>query len=493
MNRTAAFLIALMVMLSSSLVANAQLFTDARLLAEGTADEYWICRVGRSGTGESASDVTRVFQRADRVGGGWNEIARLQAVVIDAAPLGNRLAVLLDNGDWKVLQAGSSALGTPLPSPYRIATFAGDGQAMLAVAIVDVSSATVATTAAANGPEASRPAVSAVFRWASDTWTRVADLPSGLNEHTTVAPVNGTIYALGRVGEKAQLWSYAEKKWKLETSFPVPEGTVLKLIENAPRAIIASQDDAGAWSIRDVAATQPARSFERHLPSDLALIGPTLRLVYVKENRIEQVAFDDYGAGPEYPPVTVAQLPLPASAVQGWAQIAGLVLLTITMLLTFRQRPAMPDDVLKNAPFRVAPLGRRFAAGVIDAVPALGGMAYIVQQQAQLETGSPTVAMMLPYVIGVGIYLVHVTISECLTGRSLGKFLFGMRVVNYDGSRPSVDRIVFRNLLRLVDLMFYAPLLLVLLTPMRQRIGDLAGKTLVVMEGREEDSRDLDD
>jgi len=477
----------LALMLAAS-IAQAQPVSDARLLAEGTADEYWICRVGKVGTGDTASDITRVFQRGERAGGAWNEIARLQAEVIDAAPLGNRLAVLLKNGDWKVLQVGSSASGTPLPAPYRIASFARDGSSMLAVGIVDPVAATAPTTA-----PATQPARNALFRWSNESWTRLTDLPPGFAEATTLAAVNDTIYAASSLGTQAQIWSYTGKAWKTESTFTPSEGARLKLIENAPRTIVGIQDVDGAWSIQSLAATQPSKSFEQHLPSDLALIGPTLRLVYVKEDRIEQIAFDDYGAGAAYPPTTVAQIPLPASAVQAWAQIAGLVLLTVTMLLTFRQRPAMPDDVLKSAPFRVAPLGRRIAAGVIDASPAIAGMVYMGQRIAELEIGVPTVAAMVPYVVGVVVYLIHVTISEAITGRSFGKFLFGMRVVNYDGSKVRVDRILLRNVLRLVDLMFYAPLLLILLTPMRQRIGDLAAKTLVVMEGREKDEAASDD
>jgi uncharacterized RDD family membrane protein YckC len=82
----------------------------------------------------------------------------------------------------------------------------------------------------------------------------------------------------------------------------------------------------------------------------------------------------------------------------------------------------------------------------------------------------------------MSVYILHVMICELIWNRSLGKVLFGLRVVSYDGSRVTAERTLLRNILRLVDMLFFAPLLLIFLTPMRQRVGDLAARTIVVYE-----------
>ena len=57
--------------------------------------------------------------------------------------------------------------------------------------------------------------------------------------------------------------------------------------------------------------------------------------------------------------------------------------------------------------------------------------------------------------------------------------LVGTRVISLDGSRPSPAAIVTRNLLRPFDvILLFVPLL----SPLRQRVGDMAAGTIVVMD-----------
>jgi uncharacterized RDD family membrane protein YckC len=90
------------------------------------------------------------------------------------------------------------------------------------------------------------------------------------------------------------------------------------------------------------------------------------------------------------------------------------------------------------------------------------------------------------------IYVVHTTIGEALYGRSIGKYLFGLRVVSYNGDRVPAGRIVLRNLMRMLDAtLIYVPLFLLIFTPLRQRVGDLAARTIVIVdEVPEEDQSD---
>jgi uncharacterized RDD family membrane protein YckC len=81
-------------------------------------------------------------------------------------------------------------------------------------------------------------------------------------------------------------------------------------------------------------------------------------------------------------------------------------------------------------------------------------------------------------VVGLGYYIV----CEFATGMTLGKRMVGIRVVGEDGQQLTFRAAVVRNLLRLVDaLFFYLVGALFALTSSRsQRLGDRAAHTLVV-------------
>ena len=74
-------------------------------------------------------------------------------------------------------------------------------------------------------------------------------------------------------------------------------------------------------------------------------------------------------------------------------------------------------------------------------------------------------------------------LSEAMTGQTLGKRLFGVRVVSADGSRPSTGAIAGRTALRIIDGLPFAYLVglvaIVATGSRRQRIGDLAADTTV--------------
>ena len=77
-------------------------------------------------------------------------------------------------------------------------------------------------------------------------------------------------------------------------------------------------------------------------------------------------------------------------------------------------------------------------------------------------------------------------------GRTVGKKLLGLRVVDADGLKLRPAQLIIRNLLRAVDVLpgFYmVGGLTSILSPGYQRLGDIAGRTFVV---REKHARDLD-
>ena len=80
---------------------------------------------------------------------------------------------------------------------------------------------------------------------------------------------------------------------------------------------------------------------------------------------------------------------------------------------------------------------------------------------------------------GVGTYLLLTTVMELLIGRSVGKLIAGTRIAALDGRRPTPSAILIRNLLRVADLLIF-PLGFVILSPLRQRLGDMAAGTIVI-------------
>jgi len=83
----------------------------------------------------------------------------------------------------------------------------------------------------------------------------------------------------------------------------------------------------------------------------------------------------------------------------------------------------------------------------------------------------------------LGLAIGYHTLLEWLFGRTIGKYLVSIQVVNTDGSSLSLWRSLVRNLLRIVDWLplFYAlGILSMLVSSEYRRIGDRLGRTRVV-------------
>jgi uncharacterized RDD family membrane protein YckC len=82
---------------------------------------------------------------------------------------------------------------------------------------------------------------------------------------------------------------------------------------------------------------------------------------------------------------------------------------------------------------------------------------------------------------------------ECVFGATLGKRIFGIRVVGRDGGRPTLGQSLARNLLRVVDgfpyvLPYLIGFIVATTSSERRRLGDRAAGTRVVT-GAVPDSR----
>jgi uncharacterized RDD family membrane protein YckC len=147
-----------------------------------------------------------------------------------------------------------------------------------------------------------------------------------------------------------------------------------------------------------------------------------------------------------------------------------------------------------NTKLRLAPLGARFVAGLVDLSPVLAVIA--IARPANAANPIPNIdtkSLEQLAILAQVTYVMHTLIAELICGQSIGKMIFGLRVVNADGETPKAAAILLRNILRIVDVTLTLPLLLVLITPLRQRVGDIVGSTVVIAKDAGDEDTDGDE
>jgi uncharacterized RDD family membrane protein YckC len=146
-----------------------------------------------------------------------------------------------------------------------------------------------------------------------------------------------------------------------------------------------------------------------------------------------------------------------------------------------------------------ASLGWRFAAVLVDTVVLFGlliiaMMVYILVLAAQgrIDPQDPAAVQALSQDLGVsdlmanvvvfGALFVYYAVLEGIFGASVGKLVFRMRVVMADGSKPTGNAVIVRNLVRIPEAwLLYIPAgISCLASSRRQRLGDHAARTMVV-------------
>jgi len=131
----------------------------------------------------------------------------------------------------------------------------------------------------------------------------------------------------------------------------------------------------------------------------------------------------------------------------------------------------------------------RFVAVLLDAVIVFfpAGIILGLLSGGWTETGNGSAnagidlggkAAWLLLALGVGYYV----LCEAATGATLGKRMVGIHVVGEDGEHLTFEASLVRNLLRLVDCLFFYLVggIFALTSPHGQRLGDRAAHTLVV-------------
>lgn len=155
---------------------------------------------------------------------------------------------------------------------------------------------------------------------------------------------------------------------------------------------------------------------------------------------------------------------------------------------------APPDELVVATPelvafrFETAGLGSRFAAQVIDVLLLLAGLFALAEASVAVGAllNAPTVAAVVGVVGGfLGFWAFWILPEALWSGRTVGKRVLNLRVIDARGGPATVAQAVIRNLLRVVDFLpyFYAVgTVAIFCTARNQRLGDLAAGTVVVRE-----------
>ena len=148
-----------------------------------------------------------------------------------------------------------------------------------------------------------------------------------------------------------------------------------------------------------------------------------------------------------------------------------------------------PDHVVLR--YDLAGAGNRGFAAVLDfglaAVIVFAALALLSWTGLFDEATAFAVGGIAVIVTLVLVWAYFILFEWLWNGQTIGKRAFKLRVINEDGSPAQFTAVLIRNLLRLVDFLpaFYGVgVMVIVLSPKSQRLGDLAAGTYVVRAPR---------
>jgi uncharacterized RDD family membrane protein YckC len=174
-----------------------------------------------------------------------------------------------------------------------------------------------------------------------------------------------------------------------------------------------------------------------------------------------------------------------------------LLSLILAFVLTIQmRRHRVPEYAFRGEHRAFASLWQRALAQLVDLIPLVAGFALPMSwmwrtfsdPESLFEEGPSFPFKMLGIFIGSFVWMCVVFLAysyfEGRVGKTPGKWLVGIRVLGTDLRPCGFGRAFLRNLLTLVDgfFSFLVGALLVALTENWQRLGDMAARTVVVVD-----------
>ncbi len=185
-----------------------------------------------------------------------------------------------------------------------------------------------------------------------------------------------------------------------------------------------------------------------------------------------------------------------------------VIVLGVMTVMLLRRRDEVMRPAAVPAGYAIAPVWKRVAATLFDFVPGMiAGVFATALMRDNLNLADdfstlmeqfrsdPTLAdRLLPaHLLMVAVYGLWCMMWELSTGTTLGKRLFGCRVLSADGAAPEARQIIIRNLIRMLMVslqdigLLITFLTMVLLTRNTQRLGDVLARTIVIHPGPADD------
>ena len=534
-----ASLIALLLLLAASGVASAQAIApgagrERDLLAEAGVDHFWIARVARDPVDNSI--VTSIVYRGKWSGNGdWTALPVIPDRVVSMATSNGELLLVLANGQWEIADDADIRSGPTGSTWDTVLAIAGAQDAVWAI-VRGLPASTQDSGAATNpstepmGEAATQPVGETrlmVCQLTEGKWTKAERIPDGVSGdpgQMALTVVKGLPVLAWRTGDGRLCVSSlsAEGKWSGPVVAGVEAGWAdFKLLTINDRAVlwVASAPPtsrptneitssgtmiggAGGVLIGDDFARRIDLGMPTRLPANIgpqtlvAAFGNLRWIAYAGDQQIEQ----DYSldAFPQsFPTAKLSVVPSPKPPVISLTPWIGgdAVLILLAGLAAIRQRNLPTPEADENgreAKPHLAPMGLRFVAGLVDLAPILAVVAILHPANAANPLANIDDKSMIELAqLSLATYVLHTLLAELICGQSIGKMIFGLRVMGSDGNPPKVWAIALRNLLRVFDVTLGLPLLIVFINPLQQRVGDLIAGTVVVGgEGEDEENED---
>ncbi|WP_432797574.1 RDD family protein [Poriferisphaera sp. WC338] len=167
----------------------------------------------------------------------------------------------------------------------------------------------------------------------------------------------------------------------------------------------------------------------------------------------------------------------------------GVLMAAMILLMIFMMRDPAQNKLALPKQMVLCDFSKRLYAGMIDILPIVLIVKFSFNLSfTELWSRWPGAEAglswekMVPALIIIGAFILYTTVSEIATGRTVGKKIAGIRVVTIKGEKPAVGQLLGRGLSKLLDLLVPILLLFPLISMNRQRVGDMAMQTVVVMD-----------
>ena len=136
---------------------------------------------------------------------------------------------------------------------------------------------------------------------------------------------------------------------------------------------------------------------------------------------------------------------------------------------------------------QVSGLPRRIGAGAIDLLLFSFVGFFYVDAAVIYRTNVGYELPLQPLILFMIVILLYYIFTEAIWGKTLGKYFFGIKVVNSKSKKITFWESCSRNFLRIIDslpFLYLVGLVSVYSTKKNQRVGDIITNTYVILENK---------